>query len=115
MSTVAAPEIPNMPVGNATSEEPLESAKAAGAIDGKIAIVTGASRGIGRAIALRLARNSAKILLVARNEGALASVAEEISSVGGTPKAWAADLREARLRLRPFRRRSKHLERWTLS
>ena len=95
MSTVAAPEIPNMPVGNATSEEPLESAKAAGAIDGKIAIVTGASRGIGRAIALRLARNGAKILLVARNEGALASVAEEISSVGGTPKAWAADLREA--------------------
>ena len=82
MSTVAAPEIPNMPFGNATSEEPLESAKAAGAVDGKIAIITGASRGIGRAIALRLAQNGAKILLVARNEGALASVAEEISSVG---------------------------------
>jgi 3-oxoacyl-[acyl-carrier protein] reductase len=95
MSTVAAPEIPNMPLGNATSEEPLVSAKPAGAVDGKIAIITGASRGIGRAIALRLAQNGARILLVARNEGALASVAEEISSVGGTPKAWAADLREA--------------------
>jgi NAD(P)-dependent dehydrogenase (short-subunit alcohol dehydrogenase family) len=94
MSTVAAPEIPNMPLGNATSEEPLVSAKLAGAVDGKIAIITGASRGIGRAIALRLAQNGARILLVARNEGALASVAEEISSVGGTPKAWAADLRE---------------------
>ena len=63
MSTVAAPEIPNMPLGNATSEEPLVSAKPAGAVDGKIAIITGASRGIGRAIAENLAAPEVTLLL----------------------------------------------------
>ena len=56
------------------SEKPLE---------GKIAIVTGASRGIGRAIALRLAQDGATLVLAARTEADLAKVASEIQSSGG--------------------------------
>ena len=95
MPTVAAPESSNTRWAHASSEEPRESTQQAGALGGKIAVITGASRGIGRAIALRLAQNGAKILLVARNEAALAVAAEEITAAGGTSKMWPADLREA--------------------
>jgi NAD(P)-dependent dehydrogenase (short-subunit alcohol dehydrogenase family) len=60
---------------------------------GKIIIVTGASRGIGRAIALRLARHGATIVLAARDAVALAKVASEIEAAGGTATLFAADLR----------------------
>ena len=59
----------------------------------KVIIVTGASRGIGRAIALRLAADGAKVTLGARDAGALAKVAEEISKRGGTATPYPADLR----------------------
>lgn len=60
-------------------------------LQGKVAIVTGASRGIGRAIALRLARSGASVVLTARDEAALDAVAREIG-----PSAWTAlDLRQA--------------------
>ena len=52
-------------------------------LEGKIAIVTGASRGIGRAIALRLAQDGATLVLAARTEADLAKVASEIKSNGG--------------------------------
>ena len=45
---------------------------------GKTAIITGASRGIGRAIALRLAEEGARVVLCARDAAALAAVADEI-------------------------------------
>lgn len=52
-------------------------------LQGKTALVTGASRGIGRAIALELARNGLKrLLLVARNERKLADVALDIQAMG---------------------------------
>ena len=52
-------------------------------IQGKTALVTGASRGIGRAIAIELARQKAKrLLLVARNGQKLAEVAEDIQAFG---------------------------------
>ena len=62
---------------------------------GKIIIVTGASRGIGRAIALRLARDGATIVLTARDGAALAMVASEIQAAGGTATWISADLRVA--------------------
>ena len=63
------------------------------ALAGKIIIVTGASRGIGRAIAMRLAQEGATIVLAARGEVALAKVASEIEVSGGKAISFPADLR----------------------
>ncbi len=64
-------------------------------LQGKIAIVTGASKGIGRAIALRLAQDGATLVLAARTEADLARVASEIKSSGGKATYVAGDLRDA--------------------
>jgi NAD(P)-dependent dehydrogenase (short-subunit alcohol dehydrogenase family) len=61
---------------------------------GKVAIVTGGSRGIGRAIAVRLASEGARVVIAARDAKALAGVADEIGKAGGAAKTSAADLRE---------------------
>src|SRR6266700_3224697 len=47
---------------------------------GRIALVTGASQGIGRAVALELARQGATVALAARNEAKLADAAAEITA-----------------------------------
>ncbi len=60
---------------------------------GKTAIVTGASRGIGRAIAVRLAAEGARIVLSARDDAALQQVVVEIESAGGSAAALPLDLR----------------------
>src|ERR1700722_2456553 len=58
---------------------------------GRIALVTGASQGIGKAAALRLAQAGASIALAARNEEKLAEVAAEITAVGGTAHVLPLD------------------------
>jgi NAD(P)-dependent dehydrogenase (short-subunit alcohol dehydrogenase family) len=63
-------------------------------LEGKIAIVTGSSKGIGRAIALRLAQDGATVVLAARTEADLAKVAAEIRSSGGKATYVAGDLRD---------------------
>jgi NAD(P)-dependent dehydrogenase (short-subunit alcohol dehydrogenase family) len=63
-------------------------------LEGKIAIVTGASRGIGRAIALQLAEDGATLLLAARTKTDLAKVSSEINSSGGKATSVAGDLRD---------------------
>ncbi|MFC6644804.1 3-oxoacyl-[acyl-carrier-protein] reductase [Granulicella cerasi] len=59
---------------------------------GKVALVTGASQGIGRAIALDLAAQGATVALAARSEAKLADVAAEIAAAGGTARAYALDV-----------------------
>ena len=56
------------------------------------ALVTGASRGIGRAIAVALANAGAKVACIARSEDKLKEVVDEITNAGGTAKAWACDV-----------------------
>lgn len=60
---------------------------------GKVVIVTGASRGIGRAIALRLARDEAKLVLAARDAAKLAEVVKQIEAEGGAAVSLPIDLR----------------------
>ena len=55
----------------------------AGALEGRLAVITGASRGIGRAMALRLAREGAHIIAVARTQGALEALDDEIRAATG--------------------------------
>lgn len=57
-----------------------------------MAIVTGASRGIGRAISLRLATDGCIVALIARNADALAEVQAEIKKAGGTASCHVCDL-----------------------
>jgi NADP-dependent 3-hydroxy acid dehydrogenase YdfG len=57
-----------------------------------IALITGASSGVGRAIALELAALGALVLLVARDPQKLKDVADAISAAGGKARTFAADL-----------------------
>jgi 3-oxoacyl-[acyl-carrier protein] reductase len=61
-------------------------------LSGRIALVTGASQGIGRACALQLAKDGATVALAARNVEKLEAVAAEIAAAGGTAKAFALDV-----------------------
>ncbi|WP_263416391.1 3-oxoacyl-[acyl-carrier-protein] reductase [Terriglobus albidus] len=61
-------------------------------LQGRIALVTGASQGIGRACALELARHGATVALAARQVDKLEAVAAEIRDAGGTAEAFALDI-----------------------
>jgi len=61
-------------------------------LEGKTALVTGASQGIGRACALELASRGARVALAARNEEKLRAVAQEISGAGGIAEVFLMDI-----------------------
>jgi len=67
-----------------TPETPIHPAR--------IALVTGASQGIGRAVALRLARDGFTLALAARNEDKLKEVAAEITAAGGHAEVFVLDI-----------------------
>jgi 3-oxoacyl-[acyl-carrier protein] reductase len=59
-----------------------------------VAIVTGASQGIGRATAIRLAHDFQAVVLAARQENELADTAAAVTAAGAEPLIYALDLRE---------------------
>jgi 3-oxoacyl-[acyl-carrier protein] reductase len=62
------------------------------ALNGRVAVITGASQGIGRSCALKLASSGANVALLARNKQKLEELAAEIVSSGGRAYVAAADL-----------------------
>lgn len=61
-------------------------------LSGQVAMVTGASQGLGRACAIRLGQSGANVLCVARNAEKLASTVQEIVSGGGQAEAMSCDV-----------------------
>jgi|HubBroStandDraft_6_1064221.scaffolds.fasta_scaffold120873_3 NAD(P)-dependent dehydrogenase (short-subunit alcohol dehydrogenase family) len=71
---------------------PAKSADKAFRLDGKTVLVTGAGRGIGRAVALALAAAGAELMLVSRTPSELDEVAREIAAQGGTAQPLPFDV-----------------------
>jgi NAD(P)-dependent dehydrogenase (short-subunit alcohol dehydrogenase family) len=63
-------------------------------LDGKVAVVTGASKGLGKAMALALGAAGANIALVARDADQLNGVKQELENLGGRAQVFPADLLE---------------------
>src|ERR687891_434630 len=63
-----------------------------GAMDGRVAAITGASSGIGKATALALAEQGAAVGLAARRRDRLDDLAKRISDAGGTAEVFEADV-----------------------
>jgi citronellol/citronellal dehydrogenase len=83
------------------NDEPITLTKNTGALKGKTLFITGASRGIGRAIALKCAADGANIVIAAKSAephpklpGTIYSVAEEVEAAGGVALALQVDVRE---------------------
>jgi NADP-dependent 3-hydroxy acid dehydrogenase YdfG len=64
-------------------------------LSGRVAVITGASSGMGRAAAMLLASRGAKVALLARRKAQLEEVAAEIRRLGGTALAIATDVTDA--------------------
>jgi 3-oxoacyl-[acyl-carrier protein] reductase len=65
-------------------------------LSGQAALVTGASRGLGRAMAQALARNGAKVALFARSADKLAETLAEITAAGGAAEVYVGDMLDAK-------------------
>lgn len=62
-------------------------------LENKVAVITGASKGIGKGIALRYAREGARVVVSSRTIDPLSALVDEIKEAGGDALAWPADVR----------------------
>jgi 3-oxoacyl-[acyl-carrier protein] reductase len=74
-----------------TAEQPTRSLTAN--LTGQTAIITGASQGLGKAMAIELARNGARVACVARSAEKLADTVNLITQAGGAAEAFACDVK----------------------
>ncbi len=70
------------------------SSEAEQKLAGRVALVTGASRGIGRAVALELARRGAHVIALARTQGALEELDDAIRAMGGEATLVPCDIKD---------------------
>jgi 3-oxoacyl-[acyl-carrier protein] reductase len=75
-----------------SQQQPTQARPPQGSLAGKVAIVTGASRGVGRAVAALFAAEGAAVVLAARNLDALAANAAAIAAAGGRALAVPVDV-----------------------
>jgi 3-oxoacyl-[acyl-carrier protein] reductase len=61
-------------------------------VSGRVALVTGASQGIGRAVAVKLATSGATVVVAARNQEKLMELVEQIEAAGGKASAFPVDV-----------------------
>ena len=66
-----------------------------GFLDGKVALITGAGQGVGRGIALAMAKEGAAIAVAGRTESKVRSVVDEIAAIGGRAVAIVGDVKVA--------------------
>ena len=85
-------------------------------LTGKIAVVTGASRGLGQQAAIRLAERGATLVLVARSAASLESTARGIAEKGGHAEVVSADLSDPvrSTRSKPARAESARRQSWSM-
>lgn len=77
----------------ADASNPYDSLKVD--LSGQIAVVTGASQGLGKSIAVALGKSGAKVACIARNAEKLAATVAEITAAGGQGEAFPCDVRES--------------------
>lgn len=65
-----------------------------GVLSGRVALITGASRGLGAAVAIELGRLGAHVVITARTQGGLEDTDDAVRTVGGTATLLPLDLRE---------------------
>src|SRR3546814_21003162 len=65
-------------------------------LTGRVAVVTGAGRGIGRGIAVELAREGAKVMVASRSQGSIDATLGEIATAGGDATGRVCDVGDAR-------------------
>lgn len=86
------PTLPHLLLGMRAT--PVARERLHALLEGRTAVVTGGSRGVGAAVAHRLGVAGAHVVLLARDEDALERVADEIRAAGGSASVVAVDLRD---------------------
>src|SRR3546814_2109501 len=75
---------------------PMEERIMGELLTGRVAVVTGAGRGIGRGIAVELAREGAKVMVASRSQGSIDATLGEIATAGGEAMGRVCDVGDAR-------------------